>query len=253
MRKRRSTGGRAGVWLFLLGSAVVLFLGALAYRWAEREGYFDLRVVRVRGCRAEDSTAVAGVVGPYMLVPLGRIDPGEVSASLSAIEGVTSARVSRSWPSTLIVEVSLAIPAMKVFRMDSGSCLVMGHDGQVLPSRFASDTLPLVQLSSGADTLLLPEMLAWSAEASLPSSGGHFLIDHGCVRWIERESGMEVLLGSCALSSAWSLYERLRDLIPVEGCHELDLRFRGQVVVRRSPGPGAELSGAGWRSTCRPV
>ena len=224
------------MWLILFGAAVLIFLLALGYRWAEREGHFDLVTVRVRGCRQDsDSSMVADVVRPFMRQPLGKVDCETIRQSLLAMEGVSGVRVRRSWPGTIRIDLSLALPALRLTVAGSAGVSVMSLEGERLPASFDADTLPRVVLSTASDSLVVPALLAWASDGDLPvEDSGHLAVENGCVCWIDEQTGNRVILGSSNLAGQWELLSCLRARGLITGdWSELDLRFDGQVILRR--------------------
>jgi hypothetical protein len=223
-------------WLILFGAAVLVFLLALGYRWAEREGHFDLMTVRVRGCRQDsDSSMVADVVRPFMRQPLGKVDCEIIRESLLAMEGVSGVRVRKSWPATIRIDLSLAVPALRLTVAGATGVSVISMEGERLPASFDADTLPRVVLSAVSDSLAVPALLAWASDGDLPvEDSGHLVVDNGCVCWIDEQTGDRVILGSSDLAGQWELLSCLRSRGLIDGdWSELDLRFDGQVILRR--------------------
>ncbi len=219
---------RSVMWLLLALSMSAAF-GALGYRMAERDSRFDLAEARVRGIRPADSCRVAGVLRPYFGTPLGSLDLDSVRRDLEALPLVDSARVGRSWPSSMTVEVSLARPAAVL--EDSGRTTVVDSRGNPLPKTFMDDSLPVVQLQAGYSRSDLLSLLDYVSARGKPGGVEGIRLGSRGISFLTAEC--RVLLGSSRLPTRWGLYRSIprSALLTGRGC-TVDMRYRGQAVVR---------------------
>lgn len=136
---------RRAFWTLVI-AGLTAFALAMAYRWFERGGAFDLDMVRVQGIRQADSSVVCRVVSPLFGESIWQIDLAELEDSLASIPGIDSASVKRSPMKGLILDlqVSRAVYALS----DSSGTVPISTRGEFLPGRFLSDTLPVVEAVS---------------------------------------------------------------------------------------------------------
>lgn len=96
----------------VLATAVVVLLGASAAGWwALREFGPAVRTVEVSGTRQIPQRDVVDAAGVEPGTPLAAVDTDAVGARVSAIPGIASVEVSRSWPDALGVAVTERTPA----------------------------------------------------------------------------------------------------------------------------------------------
>lgn len=221
---------------FLLALSMVAMFSALGYRMAERDGWFDLREARVRGIRPADSAAVAEAVAPHFGVPLGSLDLQAVRSDLQRLPMVDSVRISRSWPGSVSVEIFLARPVAVL----EGAEELTPVDGlgDPLPRTFLSDTLPLIEVAgefSSADLQRLLDFLG--TRGTPPGVCGMELSSRGISFFTEDCS---VLLGSGNLPLRWGLFRSIpQGAILTGGQCTVDMRYRGQAIVRPLEGGGS--------------
>jgi cell division protein FtsQ len=135
---------------WLIGGGVLLVVGGLLWVLYGTAvfGVRDVRVVGV-GILTTDQVRAAAAVQPER--PLARLDLGEISGRVGALPAVDRVVVSRSWPSSVLIEVVertavAAVPSQDRF-------LLIDDDG--VPFREVAaqpEGLPLARLSTpGAD------------------------------------------------------------------------------------------------------
>ena len=94
---------------------VVVVLGAAVWM-AGFTAVFGVRTVVVRGAEAVSADAVLAAAAVPVGEPLIRLDASGISRRVGAIPGVQHARVSRSWPNTVRIDVVERTPTAVVPR-----------------------------------------------------------------------------------------------------------------------------------------
>jgi cell division protein FtsQ len=131
-----------------VGSVVVAMIGSLAWV-VVGTSVLGVRRIEVTGSRtlaAEEVRAVAAVAEG---TPLARVDTAAVATRVAGLPPVARARVSRSWPSTLVISVTERTP-VAVASVEGGFA-VLDAEGVIfdtLPAR--PDGLVLVRVPSPA-------------------------------------------------------------------------------------------------------
>lgn len=77
-----------------------------------------------------DPAGVDEVLGDLTGSALATVDTGRIAAALAALPGVESAQVRRSWPGTVVVELTPSVPAGVV--ASAGGWLVVDRTGQII-------------------------------------------------------------------------------------------------------------------------
>lgn len=223
------------MWL-LLALSMAAAVGALGYRMAERDDWFDLGEARVRGIRPADSSLVARMLLPYFGTPLGSLDPGRVGSDLESLSMVDSAEVRRSWPRSVIVEVALARP-VAVLEGPGGSVAV-DRGGDSLPPTFMADSLPVIRLGAGWRRRDVTRLLEYLRSGGAPDGVVGMEVDDRGISFLTDEC--RVLLGSSGLPLRWGLFRSIPRgaLLTGRGC-TVDMRYRGQAIVRRGGEDGS--------------
>ena len=227
MKNRR----RTAIWL-LLGSGLIAFALTMGYRWFERGGAFDLDTVRIRGVRQADSSAICQVVGPLFGTSIWQIDTDELQAMLSDIPGVDSAHVDRVPLTCLILELRISEPVFAV--SDSSGVTAVSSIGEVLPPRFITDSLPVVESHEGIDPAVSRELAVWFGAFDAQNDSLSFkYADRGLSVFVS--DGFEVLLGNDRLSERWAGYQQLASSMSTsEGWYQVDMRYSDQAVLRKA-------------------
>ena len=193
--------------------------------------FFRVQKLELRGLRNLD----AEVVGRAIPLEPGRSifdDLGAIQRAADTLAGVASARVSRRLPGTIVVEVEEVDPVVLV--MHGGRLVPVGAQGEYLtfdPTTAAPD-LPLIAEADSRVTGFLAR--ARDADATFFSrivtaglSGPDVEAQVDGRRYLFRpDAGAEVIQAVTAV--AQDLDRRGRPWA------ELDARFAGQVVVRRT-------------------
>lgn len=217
-------------WVFLL-SGLVAFALAMAYRWFERGGAFNLDIVRIQGIRHADSSAVCQVIAPLFGTSIWQIDPVELQNSLEEIPGIDSVTVCREPLTGMVLQIKLANPVFAI--SDSTGTVAVSSSGERLPSTFLKDSIPVIEAPGGmcvsvSATLARwfeTEEIVWDSLLFQYSDTGFsvFMID-----------GCEILLGNDNLSGRWSKFCSLNaSLSDIGDWEQVDMRYIGQAVFRR--------------------
>ncbi len=85
--------------MIILSSVLLLVLvGYLALRWADRNGRFDLYTARIDNSGPVDSCLVAEILEPCFGRSLLELDRDSLEGELAGIEGLRSVSVTFSYP-----------------------------------------------------------------------------------------------------------------------------------------------------------
>lgn len=165
-RVRRRATWRTRARRVAIGTGVVALLGGAA--WVV--GYSDLLVVEqveVRGVEDPLAAEVLEAAAVPMGVPLARVDTGASAAEIETIPDVAEASVLRSWPRTVVLDVTVREPVASL--SGEGQWRLVDSAGVVFGS--------LTEPASGIPVLVAPTGEAGadaraagvSVAASLPS------------------------------------------------------------------------------------
>ena len=236
MKDRR----RTAFWL-LFSSGLAAFALAMGYRWFERGGAFDLDTVRIRGARQADSSAVCQVVKPLFGTSIWQIDPVELQNVLSDVPGIDYAHVNRVPFSSLILELTISEPVFAV--SDSSGVTAVSSIGEVLPPRFITDSLPVVESREWIDPEASKTLASWFGACDMQSDCLSFrYTDRGLSVFVG--DGCEVLLGNDHLSERWASYQQLSSsMSDFEGWYQVDMRYSNQAILRESQGNSTSQGG----------
>jgi len=220
---------RRAFWTLII-AGLTAFALAMAYRWFERGGAFDLDMVRVQGIRQADSSVVCQVVSPLFGRSIWQIDLTELEESLKAVSGIDSAAVRRSPMKGLILElqVSRAVFALK----DSCSITPVSTRGELLPERFLTDSIPRVEATGLMDSSTAGMLADWFARTDFSEQDLVFIYSNSGMRILD-DGGGEILLGRESLSDRWNAYLAMQpDLDMSLAGLQIDMRYSGQAVIR---------------------
>lgn len=144
------------------------------------------------------SEDVSGVVGVPLGTPMLRVSPGEVEERIAGLPQVESVTVTRSWPSTLVIDVTRRTPAAAL-AVSSGGFDVVDAGGTVI--RHVDVVVTGVPLVEAADTgrdaaiAVAQQMPAWLrekvelVEATTRNDVTLILRDGSIVTWGSAEEG----------------------------------------------------------------
>lgn len=213
-----------GVSLF----SVLLLAAVLAFRWAERDGCFDLETVFVTGIGCCDTTAVAEVIQNAFGVALHSIDTDSLARELCSVPGVSAASVTLIWPSSAHLDITLE-DAAAVLETLSGQVPV-NRFCRRLPDAWMSDDLPVIRFSADPDTSLLASAVKFTDWLGQQRENTVVILDSMGVNVMEND--VVILLGSERLEERWVSWGLVSPY--ATGACQVDLRFRGQAVFRRN-------------------
>jgi hypothetical protein len=219
----------------VLGAATALLaaiLGVLLVRFLERSGRLDMECVRIWSTGPVDSSEVARVLAGFAGMPLTRIPVSEVVDSLSTLPSVGRASAWVSPPHSLDIELQTRNPVLAL--RAGGATRPVSADCSMLPACLMSDTLPLVVLAQSRGILLLDEVAAWSDSSGIDPGADSVLLEEGCV--VAMVGGTRVLLGTGGFQERMDVLASVSGALPGEGWTEVDLRFGGQIVLRKRGG-----------------
>ena len=166
--------------------------------------WFALDTVEVRISAATDAAGpladdeVLATVGVADGTPLLRISPSEVEERVAALPQVASVTVSRSWPTTLVVDVTRRVPVAAVALPSGGFDVVDATGAVIRQSPTEVPGVPLVRASGAGLTAavsVVSEMPDWlrekveSVEASTRNDVTLNLRNGSIVTWGNAEEG----------------------------------------------------------------
>jgi cell division septal protein FtsQ len=222
----------------LIGLGLVLAAWIVMPHLLRHVGFFRVRQIELVGVRY---MAPAAVIGALRLAPDASVfdDPDPLTTRLRALPGVADARIVRRLPGALKVIVREVEPVALVPGGGGGPLTVVDGTGRALPydpSRGALD-LPVAATADSAlagmlalvqsvDPTLFEEITAARA------SHGDIVLQLGARRvLLEHDAGPEIIRAVVLVAN--DLASRSRAYA------ELDARYAGQIVVRRTAGGGA--------------
>lgn len=146
---RRAQGRRRlHILLIALGIAATV---AGAYG-ITRSSLLDLDRVEVSGAVGSDAAAVADATGLDLGSPLLDLDLGAAATAVTGLPWVESARVERSWPGTVKVEVVRRVPVALLPTGDGGG-VVIDREGVAIrrTDNAAVGVLPVITVTAAGD------------------------------------------------------------------------------------------------------
>lgn len=238
MSRIAELGRRRSVRIAALAlAAVVLWLaGPLVLRHV---GFFRVRQIELVGVRY---MAPGAVIGALALAPQASVFDGtaELTARLRTLPGVADARVQRRFPGALKVIVREVEPVALVPGAAGGPLTVVDSGGHALPydpSRVGLDLPIAASVDSGLVAVLalvqsVDPTLFETISSARPSRGGSdVVLQMGARRLLlGRDAGPDVIRAVERVTA--DLAARERPYV------ELDARYSGQVIVRRTAGTG---------------
>jgi len=214
-----------------LGVSIVSLLvlaAVLAFRWAERDGCFDLETVFVTGLGCCDTTAVAEVIQDAFGMALHSIDTDSLAGELCLVPGVSAASVTLVWPSSAHLEITLE-NAAAVLETPSGP-IPVNRFCRRLPDAWMSGDLPVIRFTAYPDTTLLASAVEFTDWLGEQRENTVVILDSTGVNVMENDK--MILLGSERLEERWVSWGLVSPM--ATGACQVDLRFRGQAVFRRN-------------------
>lgn len=219
-----------------LAATVLWLVGPLVLRHV---GFFRVRQIELVGVRY---MAPGAVIGALALGTRASVFDGtaELEARLRALPGIAEARVRRRLPGALKVIVREVEPVALVPGAAGGPLTVLDSGGHPLPydpSRVGLDLPVVASVDSGLVAVLalvqsVDPTLFEAISSARPSRGGSdIVLQLGSKRLLlGRDAGPDVIRAVERVTADLAARER-----PYA---ELDARYAGQVVVRKSAGTG---------------
>jgi hypothetical protein len=221
----------------ILVGAIVLWLGGP--RVLRHVGFFRVRQIELVGVRYISPGAV---IGALALAPRASVFDGTdaLTTRLRALPGIADARVVRRFPGALKVIVREVEPVALVPGAAGGPLTVVDSGGHALPydpSRVGLDLPVAASLDSGLVAVLAlvqsvdPTLFETISSARPLRGGSDVVLQMGAKRvLLGRDAGPDVIRALGRVTEDLAARER-----PYA---ELDARYAGQVVVRKSAGAG---------------
>lgn len=256
-RPRVSRRGRTGraVLALQIGGALVLLAGVLALTYTKVMASDVLRIARVdvRGNHRLSEDEVRELLGPALGENILTLEIDRLRGRVAASPWVAAARLRRSLPSTLQVEISertpLALAELDRLVLMDASGVLIDLDG----AQASGFDLPIVRGLKGLDAaeradraaragLLLDELGELAAEVSEVEAGAS-----GDLRVVLRENGEVLRLGAPPYRERFATFLRLRKEL-VRRCPRaeyFDLRFRSRIVAMEPAASATEAPGEG--------
>lgn len=222
----------------LIGVGLVLGAWLVLPRLLRHAGFFRVRQIELVGVRY---SAPAALIGALRLAPGASVfdDPDVLATRLRALPGIADARVVRHLPGALKVIVREVEPVALVPGADGGPLTVVDGDGHALPYDPSRTPVDLPVAASADSGLLGVLALVQSVDPTLfeeitaaRASRGDVVLQLGARRvLVEDDAGPEIIRAVVLVAN--DLATRSRPYA------ELDARYAGQIVVRRTAGGGA--------------
>ncbi len=217
--------------IYLLSIAVLLALiAALAVRWANRDGRFDLLWARIDNSGPVDSAMVADILEPFFGGSLLSLDTDSVRCALEAIHGLRCVSVTVSFPHTIIVEMTPEIPAAMVISRTGSSPVTAG--GKELPGSWATSSLPVLSVEGTPGEGYLKTGLDLLLKRGLDPGSTVTVCDWGI---LVVENGVPVMLDGDRAPADWKTWQSIRDSVR-PSAEMVDMRYNGQAVIRTAGG-----------------
>jgi cell division protein FtsQ len=127
-QQRRRSGRRPWRAALIAGLGLAIVAGAA---WALLgSSLLVVRHIQVRGNRLVSAAAVLAVAGLHKGEPLARVNSGAVARRIEQITQVRSARVSTSWPDTVVIVITERTPGVAV--RSGGQYELIDADGVIV-------------------------------------------------------------------------------------------------------------------------
>lgn len=215
----------------LFGIVTLLVLtAALGIRWADREGKFDLLQARIDNSGPVDSALVAEILRPWFEESLLRLNADSLGMELETIDGVASASVRVVLPHSIVVELHPR-EAVAMVLSGAGSTPVTML-GEPLPDQWADPALPELRVLGNPEESSIRAALNLALKRDLGTGTEVTVLEDG-IQVVE--NGIPVLLRCDNAPGSWRTWNSIRDSVR-PFAEQVDLRYRGQAIVRPSGG-----------------
>jgi cell division protein FtsQ len=233
----------AGAAALIVGTVVVVVLGG---HWMLTTPHFAVTAVDVRGASRVPPTRVLEVAGIVRGTNLWRIDPDLVRARLEALPEIRRADVVRELPNRVSIVVEERRPftlvhAARLHWLDEDGRL-LGEERQAVAtevpviSGLSEEELATMRTTPGprarAAITLIRALLRTGSTLAGEISEIDMSRPEGPVLYTV--DGVEVRLGSEEWEERLARLEGVLAQVATQDVHGVDLRFRDQVVLRRS-------------------
>jgi cell division protein FtsQ len=240
-------------WRRLLGAGALIAgtaaaVGAAGY-WALTTPRFAVVAVEVRGASRVPAQRILEVSGIARGTNLWRVDPGHVRARLETLPEIRRADVVRELPN----RVSIQVEERRPFTLVHAARLHwVDEDGRLLgeESHAVATEVPVISGLSEEELVTMrtrPGPRARAAIAlirALLRTGSALAAEISEIDMSRPEGpvlytvdGVEVRLGSEEWEERLARLEGVLTQVATQGVHGVDLRFRDQVVLKRSTHP----------------
>lgn len=217
--------------IYLLSITLLLLLtAALAVRWADRDGRFDLLWARIDNSGPVDSSLVADILKPFFGGSLLSLDVDSVRCALGAIDGLRCVSVTVSLPHTIIVEMTPERPAALVIAQAGSS--PVAASGKELPCSWADPSLPLLYVEGAPGEDYLKTGLDLLLKRGLNPGSTVTVCDWGI---LVVENGVPVMLDGERAPADWKTWQSIRGSVR-PSAEMVDMRYNGQAVIRTAGG-----------------
>jgi cell division protein FtsQ len=222
----------------LIGVGLVLGAWLVLPRLLRHAGFFRVRQIELVGVRY---SAPAALIGALRLAPRASVfdDPDVLASRLRALPGIADARVVRHLPGALKVIVREVEPIALVPGTDGGPLTVVDGAGHALPYDPSRTPVDLPVAASADSGLVSMLALVQSVDPTLfeeitaaRASRGDVVLQLGARRvLVGGDAGPEIIRAVVLVANDLAARSRAYT--------ELDARYAGQIVVRRTAGGGA--------------
>lgn len=125
---RRAKGRKRLIWVAIAAAIVLVLIGAIAVL---ASSLFDVRTVEIQGAVYTDKAQLAAIVDNVRGEAILLVDTRQVERDLEKIPWVESARVTTSFPHTVLIDIRER-KAIATFAGSDGKFRVIDRDGRVL-------------------------------------------------------------------------------------------------------------------------
>lgn len=209
---------------------LLVLIAALAVRWADRKGSFDLLAARIDNSGPVDSALVAEILEPFFGESLLSVSTDSIQLALGAIEGLRTVSVRVSFPHAILVEMTPEIPAAML--VSEFGTYPVTSSGTSLPESWSDLSLPVLEVEGSPRDRYLESGLELLLDMDLNDSATVVVCELG-IRVLE--NGIPVLLDGNRAAADWETWKSIRSAV-CTSAEQVDLRYSGQAVIRTAEG-----------------